>query len=225
MNKVSVIMNSYNESETKFKNAVESVLNSVGVETQLILSTVKYDSSIHWSKNYKIDLVINDNPGIFTQINNAIKSINGDFVTYFSSNDIMGKFKLKIESDFLIKNNKKVCYSAFYKTNIDGKKSVKSFYDYDYNKHLEGNFVSDCSLVEREVFLKYSPFIIEYGNHSFHDFWLRIYKGEGNVFFYNPIPTWEYIVSEDSSHYKRIKNPIEKEKNEDSRRKMLLNYI
>jgi hypothetical protein len=137
----------------------------------------------------------------------------------------MHSFKLKIESELLKKYNKKVCYSSFYRTDITGVRSIKNFHDYDYKKHLVGNFVSDCAMVEIETFLKYTPFKVEYGNHSYHDLWLRIYKGEGNVFIYNPIATWEYVVTENSSHYKRSKDLKKHRENEDSRKKMLNNHI
>lgn len=221
MNKVSVIVNSFNEKEIVFKKTIESILNNKNVDLQIVLSTVSGDNCLNYLKDYNLTLVVNSKPGIYQQINNTIEHLTGDYITYFSSNDIMSKYKLQIESEMLRQSGKKVCYSAFNKIEIDGKKNVKSFYDYSFDKHLVGNFVSDCSMVKKDIFTKYSPFNVEYGNHAFHDFWLRIYEGEGDVFVYNPTPTWDYLVTEDSSHFKRSKNPQKKIENELSRQKML----
>jgi len=224
MNKVSVIVNSYNEGEKLFRRTIESIKESSNVDLQIVVSTVKGDNCIGWTKDYDVTLIINEKPGIFEQINATIPHLTGDYITYFSSNDKMSKYKLKIESDILKKTNKKVCYSSYNRIELDNTKNVKKFYDYSYEKHLTGNFVSDCSMVTKDVFLKYTPFRTEYGNHAYHDLWLRIYEGEGNVFVYNQIPTWDYIVTENSSHYKRSKDPKRKQENELSRQEMLKHH-
>ena len=224
MNKVSVIVNSYNEGEELFRRTIESIKESSNVDLQIVVSTVKGDNCIGWAKDYNVTLVVNEKPGIFEQINATIPHLTGDYITYFSSNDKMSKYKLKIESDILKQSNKKVCYSAYNRIEIDKTKNVKKFYDYSFEKHLKGNFVSDCSMVARDTFMKYMPFRVEYGNHAYHDLWLRIYEGEGNVFIYNQIPTWDYIVTENSSHYKRSKDPKRKQANEDSRQEMLKHH-
>jgi hypothetical protein len=221
MNKVSVIVNSFNEKESFFKKTIESILDNRNVELQIVVSTVYGDNCIDYVKDYNLTVVINKKPGIFQQINNTIEHLTGDYITYFSSNDYMSKYKLQIESEMLKQSGKKVCYSTFNKIDIDGKKNIKTFHNYSFEKHLIGNFVSDCSMIKKDIFMKYTPFNISYGNHAFHDFWLRIYKGEGDVFIYNQIPTWDYIITENSSHFIRSKNPQKKLENELSREKML----
>jgi hypothetical protein len=221
MNKVTVIVNSYNESETLFRRSLNSIQNNKNIDLQIILSTVKNDLCVEWAKDYNIDVVINEQPGIFQQINNTIKHIKGDYVTYSSSNDVMCDYKFKLESDILKRTNKMVCYSAYNKFNINGEKKVQAFPHYDFNTHLKGNYVSDCAMVKSETFFKYTPFIINFGNHAYYDFWLRIFSGEGNVFVYNPIPTWEYLITENSSHFKRSKNELKKQQNENLRKIML----
>ncbi len=39
-----------------------------------------------------------------------------------------------------------------------------------------------------------------------YDFWLRVYEAEGDVFVYNPEPTFYYRQTDDSKHIKRKKN-------------------
>jgi len=225
MNKVSVIMNSYNESENLFKRSVENILKNKNVDVELIVSTVDNDNCLNWISDNKIKIATLSKPGIFEQINNSINLITGDFVTYASSNDIMHDDKLFIESEILKKTKKKVCYSSFYKIDISKNQSLVQFHDYNFEKHLKRNFVSDCAMVLSETFKKYSPFKLKYGNHAFHDLWLRIYKHEGNVFIYNNIPTWTYVITEDSSHQKRLKDKEKYTLNEISRKKMISDHI
>jgi len=225
MNKVSVIMNSYNESEELFKRSVENILKNKNVNVELIVSTVDGDRCLDWITDQRIKVAKLAKPGIFEQINNATKFITGDFVTYASSNDIMHDDKLFIESEILKKTKKKVCYSSFYKVNLDGTKIIKSFFNYNFEKHLKGNFVSDCAMTTAKIFQKYTPFKLKYGNHAFHDLWLRIYKHEGDVFTYNPNPTWTYVITENSSHQKRIKDDHKTFLNEVSRKKMISDHI
>jgi hypothetical protein len=216
-------MNSYNENKEYFHAAVLSVLNQKGVDIQLILSTVKNDPCIEWSKNYKnIELIINDKPGIFEQINATIDKIKGEYITYSSSNDEMLENKCKIESELLYKNNKKVCYSAYFVTDENLKiTKTNKFREYDYDSHLKGNYVSDCAMVDYKIFKKYTPFILKYKNMAYYDLWLRIFEGEGNVFFYNDIPTWKYRITKNSQHIKRQSNDVAKKINENLRFIML----
>ena len=202
--KVTVIMNSYQESESNFRRAVESVLNNKDVKIQLIVSTVKGDMCEIWSKDYELELVINEKPGIYEQINATTPKISGDFICYASSNDIMYDYKLKKESDLLILQNKEICYSNYDILNlIDNTQIYKELGDYSYEKHLVGNFVSDCAMISKKIFNEFTPFKVEYKNHAFYDFWLRVYEKYGDVFINNKQTTWKYIVTKDSSHYKR----------------------
>lgn len=203
---VTVIMNCYNEEKQNFIKAAESILANKNVKIQLIVSTVKGDKCVEWCKNYPIELVINEKAGIYEQINATIPIIKGDYVTYSSSNDFMYDYKLYEESKELIANNKKVCYSAF-DVNKEGVIKTNKFSNYDYNRHLIGNFVSDCATVEKNLFMRFMPFKLKYGNQAYYDLWLRIYEAEGNVFHYYDRPTWQYIIRDASQHVQRKSNP------------------
>ncbi len=215
-------MNSFNETEYKFHRAVNSVLGQKNVKIQLLLSTVENDPCIKWANQYNIEIIINKKPGIYEQINATLPYIKGNYVAYSSSNDVMILNKFFIEKNKLIETNKKVCYSSFYHVD-DDLNIIKTahFKEYDYSSHLCGNFVSDCALVEYSIFKKYTPFELKYGNHAYYDLWLRIYEGEGDVFCYNDIPTWNYVISHSSQHIKRENDDIKKKINEDSRAFML----
>lgn len=200
--KVSVLMNTYNEDETLLRAAIESYINQCH---EIVLSVVKSDiKAIKIGGEYsKVKICINENPNIFDQFNNGAKMVTGDYMCYASSNDTALPNKCALEVLKLKQSGKKVCYSSYYRIN-GGNTSIDLFFDYDYNRHLKDNFVSDCSMVETKLFKKYLPLRTEFDNYSLQDIWLRIYEGEGNVFVYNDIPTWNYIVTRQSRSVRRL---------------------
>jgi hypothetical protein len=195
-----VIINSYMEKEALFKRALTAVLQAQ--PAQVIVSTVTGEPCIGWVEP-GVEVVVSDSPGIFRQIEAAAKKINQKYVCYASSNDVMLAHKLKMESSLLERTGKKVCYSAFYVKNGNGQ-AVRRFREYDYKEHLKGSYVSDCAMIDSGVFTRYLPF--RFGNQGYWDMFLRIYEGEGDVFIYNPHPTWIYEITGDSRHQKRKKS-------------------
>lgn len=215
--KVSVIMNTVGERQDYLTLAIKGYLNQVGVEVELIISTITNDINIYFIKeNYPtvkivtMDKLVEKSPkGSFLQLNNALPHITGDWFTFASSNDTTSYTKLIQEVEMCLKNNKEVCYSAFNLINEDSQFiRTQSFFDYDYQKHLIGNFVSDCALISKRLVDKYLPFKVELNNYAYWDLWLRIYEGEGNVFTYNPNPTWGYRQIETSMHIDRQKSEL-----------------
>ena len=226
MNKVSVVMNTYNEDENYLRMAINSYLSQKDVDVELILSTVKGDKSVLIAQGIsnKIIVVENDVAGIYSQLNNGLKYITGDWYVYASSNDVALPTKLKDEVELCIKNNKRVCYSAFYITDKNLKiiKIYKSM-NYSYKKHnSRNNFVNDLALISSDLIRKYGPFREKYKNHAYHDLLLRIAEEEGeNIFVYNSKPEWMYRTLNTSLHIKRSKNPKIKQANKFYQIKML----
>lgn len=227
-----VIMNTYNENPIYLKQAIESYKTQKDV--QIIISTLEDDSNLKIYDNGYVDVVVfsskKNHPGkcpkgSFYQLNRALEFIKGDYVCFASSNDVSLPKKLSMEQEMCI-NGKKVCYSSYIKTNANLKnRKLITFHDYDYKRHLQTNFVSDCTLIETELFLKYTPFDLELNNYAYWNLWLKIYQGEGNVFVYNPKPTWLYRQDEDSMHIKRRKDPTLVRKHKLDKAKMLSQYI
>ena len=223
--KCSVIINTYKDNLENLRWAIESYLTQKNIDVQLILSTVKGDNSIQLAKEYKeIDLCISEQPGIYPQLNKALTYIKHEWFAYASGNDEAYQTKLYDEISLCKKHKKLVCYSAFDIT-FDGIVRTRYFHNYSHKKHLEGNFISDCALIHKDLIKKYGPFKLEWGNYAFYDFWLRVYEGEGNVFVYNPEPTWNYIVSNNSLHIKRKKNPELTKKYESLKQKMIESHV
>jgi len=236
-------MNTYKENPRILQTAINSYLAQMNIVLTLIISTIEGDPSIPFiKKNYREQIktkqiifaiiLKKDHPGrgiegIYYQLNNAIKYIskNTKWVSYASGNDIALPTKLYNEINMCVKNKKKVCYSSFYHYyEKQNKRKLVKFRDYNYSKHLKGNFVYDCATIKKDLFLKYTPFCTKYKNFAYWDLWLRIYEKEGNVFTYNSIPTLLYRIDNSSQHIKRKKNPKLRSENKKYRELMLKDH-
>jgi glycosyltransferase involved in cell wall biosynthesis len=220
--KVSVIMNTVNEHIPYLVKSIDSYLNQKDAIVELIISTVEGDKNIDFIKQKYpqakiVTIPYEDHPiskgeksplGSFMQLNNGFKHMTGDWFLFASSNDWAYPNKLALETACCLKNKKEVCYSAYDYVDDDGNKlRTQSFHDYDWEKHWHGNFVADCSMISRRIVDKYLPFRTEFKNYAYWDLWLRVREGEGNVFCYNPVPTWGYRQDVNSMHVNRWKNP------------------
>jgi len=205
--KATVIINTYNGNQKYLLDSVNAIKNQNNVDVQLIVSTVKNDNSIFTLKDHDVDLLINDKPGIEYQLNNATKKIKNDWWCYISGNDIMEKNKLYTEISLCKDNNKKICYSAYNVCDENmGFLYKKEFFEYSFNKNLEGNFIHDAALINTELFFKYAPFNSKYDNLGFWNLWLRIGKSNQEHFLYSNHTDFNYRLSNDSRHVLRKKN-------------------
>lgn len=233
---VTVIMNVYNENPIFLFQAIESYLNQINVKIQIIISTIENDPCIKLinDKYNNIEFCISNikehpgygHKGIYYQLNKSIHQIKNYWYSYASSNDVALTDKLYNEITKCLKMDKRICYSSFYLT--DQKLNIiqlLNFHDYDFNKHLKGNFVNDCALIESKLLIEMMPFNSElYSNHAYWDLWLRIYKKYGNVFIYNPIPTFYYRKHNNALHIDTAKNNIKKNINNHYREILLSHH-
>jgi len=212
---VSIVMNTIGEKHDVLIRSVASCLSQHGVDVQLIVSTVEGDPCIEWMASYPVTVVVmpkKDHPlksprGSFMQLNNALHLVKGEWFVFASGNDAIYPHKLISEIELCLEKGKEVCYSAYHSSDVNGKiVQTVSFHEYDFDKHMKGNFVSDVAVISKRLVDKYLPFRIELNNYAYWDLWLRIYEGEGNVFCYNPTPTWAYVQYDDSMHIIRRKN-------------------
>ena len=196
--RVSVIVNTYNEDPKVLLRAIDSYKKQC---YQVIVSTVEGDSSLSYLQNVQFAVLPKDKhvgkspKGSFQQINNALPLLDCDYFCWASGNDFAEPHKVKTEVNALIASKKQICYSAFNVIRAN-RLRVQLFKPYDVQEHLVNNFVSDCSMISKRMIDKYGPFDLERNNMAFWDFWLRVYENEGNVFEYNPIPTWNYMYNE-----------------------------
>lgn len=220
---VTIIINTVNEIPERLIRAIDSYRIQRGVKTQIIVSTIEDDPAISIAKQMQVECVINPSKGIYEQLNYVIRYIKGDWWCYASGNDTADSFKCSEEIRCCLKNNKLVCYSSY--TIINPKtnhREYKKLIEYSHEEHLKRNFISDCAMQHVSLIRKYAPFKNDlWQNDSFYDYWLRIYKNEGNVFCYNPTSTWNYFEYENSKHILRQNNPEELALYQKIREKML----
>lgn len=242
---VNTIINSYNDDYCTFKNCVYSLFamsapyNFIFCKIRLVISTVENDPCVKIlndpfvkKHNLDIEIHINDKPGIYYQLNNAVEYIKDrqGWFMYFSGTDYCICTKAINEISLCREEKTKICYSNFFcrKTLSSGEISVPratDFGPYDYGRHLRGNYISDVSIVSMDILRKYAPFNSLHGNFAFWDFWLRVYEGEGNVFSFNPHAEWVYNISPNSKHIKRKGNPEEIEKYNSIRERMINSHV
>lgn len=218
-----VIINTINEEKDVLIRSVESYINQFD---QVIISTIEGDTSIglfhevEYAVVAKSEHVGKSASGAYQQLNNALKFFKTDFLCYASGNDYAEPDKAAIEIDCLRSSGNKVCNSAFYVVK-DGVKTYQPLHNYDYNIHLKNNFISDCSMISRDMVEKYLPYNIHYKNYAHWDSWLRMFKGEGDIFHYNPLPTWNYMHNENDMSKARMRDPEKIRQNLADRETML----
>ena len=224
--KASIIVCTFKGNQTHLKEAVRSYLYQTDCDIQLIISTVDGDQSLNTLLGYDVDIVTQKTPSIYGQLNNATKYIKNDWWCYMSGNDVALPNKLKDEISLCESKKKKICYSAYnvVDENLNFIRTNQFQDSYSFEKNLEGNFIADTSLIHKSVSDVYLPFSSEFDNLGYWDFWLRIGKEHSDWFVYNPNPTWNYRVNNDSRHIKRSKDDSWKQRELEDRKKMLARF-
>jgi len=225
--KVSVITNSYRDNQKHLVESLKSHQRQRGVDIQLILSTVEKDPAIFTGRRMGVEVVISKRPGIYSQLNNALGRVTGDWYCYSSGNDVSLPTKLMDEVRTCVAFKCGVCYSAFQTAgeNLVVKETCV-LPPYSYKRHLTTNFIIDSALIRRDILEKYKPFREQYGNHAYWDFWLRVAEGEGpGTFVSNPKPEKLYRVCRSSRHIRRKRNLALRQENKKTRSAMLTDHL
>jgi glycosyltransferase involved in cell wall biosynthesis len=223
----SIIINTYNGNQDHLVEAVTSCVNQAGCKIQMIVSTVVGDPSIDTlsKMNFDVEVVKNKKPGIYSQLNNAVKKIKNEWWCYISGNDVMHPNKIFQEANLCNKFGKKVCYSGFDVTDCElNFMHQKRFHNYSFTKNLEGNFINDAALIHKSLSDKYCPFTEEFDNLGYWDFWLRIGRDNPKCFVYNPNSVFSYRLCNDSRHIKRKADKTWRKKELEDRRRMLSRF-
>lgn len=206
--RATVIMNIRDDKPEHFTKAINSYISQ---NCDIVISTVEGDPCINILKGLKI--VTLKNPperspvGAYLQLNNALKEINNEWWCYASSNDVSYPNKIEQEINTCLEQGKRVCYSAYDTVDEVGRfLGTRESHKFNVNKLLRGCNINDCAMIHSSL-NKYLPFNLDHKNYGYWDFWLTVYENEGDVFAYNPIPTWSYTLSRNSMHIKRRENP------------------
>lgn len=197
MNNATVIINTYNQGRQDWlKQAIDSYINQNNVDLHIIVSTVENDPCLSLLEQYNnIQVVLNKQPGIYTQLNEAIQHVSTDWFAYAAGDDVSLPNKICTEIDQCIQTGAKICCSAFHHT--DSNLQTTSLYnvvsEYSLNRLYSGCYISDCSLIHKDILDEFMPFDVNVGNHAFWDLWIRVGKKYGkDVFCFNKTPTWLY---------------------------------
>ena len=89
-----IIINTYKGDQKDLIRSVESCLNQDGCRTSVIVSTVKGDPSLRTLEKFDVRMVTSEKPGIYPQLNRALKEVDKDWWCYMSGNDIAYPNKL-----------------------------------------------------------------------------------------------------------------------------------
>lgn len=221
----SVIINTFNGNQKWLFDAAMSYVKQEKVNVQLIISTVKGDKSLSTLAGLPgVEFCINNKPGIYSQLNNAIKLVKNEWFCYAAGDDIAVSTKIFEEINACKEYGKKICASGFFITDssLNELSRVGTDMEYDISEHLARNMVSDCALFHSSLLDNFGPFDLDCGNHGFWDFWLRIGKVHPEYFLLQKTPRWHYRQHSNAQHTKRSKN-IEKIKRNEKERKIMLN--
>lgn len=236
--RVSVVINTFRDDQDELIASINSYLSQYGVKVQVIVSTLEGDPSIVtigrlYRDDARVEMCVSTNQehpgrgpqGIFYQLNKALPLVNGAWFTYASGNDIALPTKCYEEITLCREHGKDVCYSSFYVASADLQKILqKDLGPYSHFKHLQGNIVSDCAMMKTSLLRRYGPFDLSWENHAYWDFWLRVFRDRGDVFYYNEHPTWLYRLSDDSQHVQRAKDADKHQKNIDMGRQLISDH-
>jgi len=220
-----VILNTFNANQNWLQDAVESYQLQKGATADILISTVAGDPSLSTlAQQRNVRFCVSDEKGIYRQLNKAVTMIECKHVTYAADDDIALPHKLADEINLMNEHNAEIVSSAFIKTdeNLQLKSVYKTPSQYDLCKHLDGNFVSDCSMLTTSLLRSYMPFDLNMGNMAHWDFWLRIAsRKEPSIFYFNPDPTWLYRQHNEAQHIARGRSSEKLKKNNSSYRALM----
>ncbi len=233
MLRASVIINTLNDREDWLRQAVDSYLAQQNVEIQLIISTVEDDSSLSVLGNYSnLEFCVSDKNAHqnsrsprYYQLNNALNQVEHPWWCFAAGDDVALPHKLEQEITLCLQTSSQVCSSAIWKTDAHLNRSSMVAMPTDYlgvAKHLQGNFVADCSLISWDLWKAFGPFDLSLEQMAHWDFWLRVFSEcGGDTIVFNSEPTWLYRIHDDCVHQRDLHSENRARKREASRKRML----
>jgi glycosyltransferase involved in cell wall biosynthesis len=178
MSLVSVILCSYNQSET-IEETIESVLEQTYRNFELIIvdsMSNKNDCKylIKYLDNEKIKSYTIPSRGLSNRRNFGVSQSNGEYVLFIDADDKIDKTFLEKTVRVLIDNpNIGFCY-----TDTQHFGDSNGFWEqpeYDFNRLLQGNYICSCSLIRKKAFLESGGFDKNnYGYWEDYEFWIKL---------------------------------------------------
>lgn len=165
---ISVIMSTYNEKEEWIINSINSILNQTYSNLEIIITqdnpdnlNLTYLLREYQKKDSRIKLIINQqNIGLVSSLNNALKICNGNYVARMDADDIADIKRIEEEFKYLKKNNYDIIGCEVQTINEFGNvinpKAFKYRSDKSIKKYIK--FASPLAhptwLVKKEVYTK-----------------------------------------------------------------------
>lgn len=176
---ISVIMSTFNEDLEWIKGSIDSILGQTYEQLEFIIvidnpenEKLKELLYQYQEKDNRIKVILNEkNKGLVESLNTALQHCNGKYVARMDADDISDRNRLKIEKDFLEKNNLDFVFSGMTVIDETGNKL----------------FDMDCEDLNDEDVKKR----MKHGNISTHPTWFlkqSVYKNLGG---YRMIPYCE----------------------------------
>jgi len=147
---VSVIIPVYN-SVHFLKESLESVINQTYPNIEIIcVDDGSTDNSLEILQQYsdKITIISQENHGLASALNTGIKQMKGDWLKWFSPDDIMYSYTIKTLVDEAKNNPNTIFYSNWEIINENGKK-LREFQESNYNDL--SNFEYNIRLLDRQL--------------------------------------------------------------------------
>lgn len=225
-----VIINTYQARQGWLLDAVASYQNQAEAHADILISTVQGDPSLETLRGMEnVRFSVSPVPGIYRQLNRAVALIQCPYFCYAADDDIALPHKLASEIDLLRSHpTARIVSSSYMKTDdrLSPLRAYKCPERYNMGQHFEGNFVSDCSMIQTELLGSYpkgleSHFDLAIGNFAHWDFWLRVaqwaeYLDEEYIIFNND-PTWLYRQHANAQHIVRASDEAKKARNQAER--------
>ena len=174
----------------KKKNYIQKTLNSVSNQTYknleiLIIYDDKDTADLKFlkklqKKDKRIKIIINKNTlGAGLSRNVGIKDAKGKYIAFIDSDDLWKKNKIKFQLKFMLKNDLKICHSAYEVIDLKNEiKNVRKSKTYsNYNQLLKSCDIGLSSVVlEKNVVIQNQIKFPKLATKEDFVFWLMILK-------------------------------------------------
>lgn len=156
----------------------------------------------------KIHHIIHGRADHIAQINVGIKNAKGMFISILGSDDFALPNKIESEMKVATATDAVLVYSRFFYAdehlNIQ---AVPSLPNFSYQYLVKRNFITDCSLVKKEMYEEFGLFDESLGSLAVYDKWLHIAEKYEDYITFNPVPTFIYRTHTRQKHKSRMSNP------------------
>lgn len=157
--KISIIMSTYNDEKT-IKEAVNSILNQDYSEIELlVMDDSSTDRTLEILERFTDNrLKIFKNPtniGLTKSLNILIEHSDGDYIARQDADDISLESRIRLQINFMLKNNLSVATTRAYKKDMTGIIPRFSYlFPYKYITKFKNPFIHGTLMIKKDLLLK-----------------------------------------------------------------------